>query len=408
MTHAGATAPTRGAPHARRHDLDWLRTLAILSVVLYHAAQVFSGDAPVGNAGDLSALLGEFCFFFHQWRMPLVFCVAGVAAGMTLQRRSGAAFLVERGRRLLVPLAFGVLVLLPPQLYLATRDARPFAEFYPHFLDPMLAGPVVQWGHLWFIVDLALVDGLALPALLLLRRRARPTLEWLAARLARPAVLLGAALPVAVVRCIPTRWVGDWTVAGLTEAKPFAVHVTFYLVGFVLAASDEAWRTAVRERRAALALAVAAQVAVYVLRGLAEAPLGSSALAGPVAARACEFAVGVAGWLWVVTVLGYARRHLRRETPLLRYLRDATYPVYLLHYTILMVVAAPFAHGSAWVGVRFAALVAAALGGSLAAYELLRRTDATRLLIGLRPRRAAAPGRPGAEPAMAPRWRRSA
>lgn len=403
MTEPDRTAaPPRAPTGARRHDLDWVRALAILSVVIYHAAQVFTGDAAATNAADRSTALREFCFFFHQWRMPLVFCIAGTAAGIVRTRRTGGAFLVDRARRLLVPLAFGVLVLLPPQLYLATHDPRPFAEFYPHFLDPMLAGPVVRWGHLWFIVDLALAEVVALPVALFLRGLTRPRLDRLAERLAHPAVLLGAALPLAAVRCIPTRWVGDWTVAGLTPAKPFAVHLAFYVCGVLLALSDAPWKTAVRERRAALTLAVAAQAAVYVLRGLAA---GGADTAAP-AARAFDFAVGVAGWLWIVALFGYAHRYLRTETAALRYLRDATYPVYLVHYTIVMVAAAPFAHAAGWIGARFVALALVALGGSLAGYELLRRVDATRFLVGLRPLRALRVNgepRPATAPAKAAR-----
>lgn len=373
----------RTGADGRRHDLDWVRVIAILSVVFYHAAQPFTGKALAVNAAEPSRPLAEFCYFFNQWRMPLVFCIAGAASWIMLQRRTGPEYLHERVRRLIIPLAFAVLVFLPPQLYLRGQYTESFAAFYPHFIEVMVAQPLVRWGHLWFLAYLLLADAFALPVLLLLRRGAggQRMVARAGAALARPYAILALALPLAVVRCIPTRWVGDWTVFHVADFKTFALYLVVFAYGYLLASSGASWDSAVRQRRVALAFAVVTQGAVYALRAVADAPDSG---AHPIASRLLDFVGALGMWFWVVTVLAYARRYLHMENAALRYAREATYPVYLLHYTVVMVIAAPFARSGAPVAVRFAGLTTATIAITLVLYEIVvKRNDATRFVFGL-------------------------
>jgi hypothetical protein len=48
---------------------------------------------------------------------------------------------------------------------------------------------------------------------------------------------------------------------------------------------------------------------------------------------------GVAACTWLCAVNGYARVHLTRTTRLLHYARNAALPVYILHQTILVLIA---------------------------------------------------------------------
>ncbi|MHC5733236.1 MAG: acyltransferase family protein, partial [Nostoc sp.] len=78
--------------HQERHyDLDWLRVLAVLLLIYFHAAAVFYqgelGDFYIKN--DLpSPVLGWFIFFVHQWHMPLFFFISGAASWFSLQLRT--------------------------------------------------------------------------------------------------------------------------------------------------------------------------------------------------------------------------------------------------------------------------------------------------------------------------------
>lgn len=58
--------------------------------------------------------------------MPLLFVLAGVSTKFALQKRTNKEYLVERVKRLFVPLVFGTIVLMPIMTYLANR----FNYFY--------------------------------------------------------------------------------------------------------------------------------------------------------------------------------------------------------------------------------------------------------------------------------------
>ncbi len=101
----------------RRNDLDWLRTLAVLLVPLFHALLVFVQDpGSVVYVKDTADCLACFRLqsFIDQFHMPLLFAIAGMATAFALARRSGRQYARERVARLLVPLIFGLAVFIPP------------------------------------------------------------------------------------------------------------------------------------------------------------------------------------------------------------------------------------------------------------------------------------------------------
>ena len=116
----------------RRADLDWLRVSAFGLLILYHAGMAWSGWSWHLTSSDSIDWLREGMRFLNRWRMPLIFVVSGAAIMLALGTRSPAAFARDRLRRLLVPLVFGMVVLVPTQVYLE-RLYR--GQFHGSFLD---------------------------------------------------------------------------------------------------------------------------------------------------------------------------------------------------------------------------------------------------------------------------------
>jgi len=75
----------------------------------------------------------------NRWRLPLLFFISGVASRYLLQKYSLIHFAKARTWRLLLPLLFGVLVIVPPQLYVemtAKGDLNiGYWDFYRAFFD---------------------------------------------------------------------------------------------------------------------------------------------------------------------------------------------------------------------------------------------------------------------------------
>jgi membrane-bound acyltransferase YfiQ involved in biofilm formation len=73
--------------------------------------------------------------------------------------------------------------------------------------------------------------------------------------------------------------------------------------------------------------------------------------------------------------------------PLLRYAREASYPVYILHQTVIVLIAFVMVGWQVNIGLKYLAILLAASVGTLLVYELLvRRFTPTRFLFGMKPK----------------------
>ena len=243
-----AQAELGSAPSTRRYDIDWLRVLATLLLFYFHSAKIFYQWSPFYILNDpLSRPLSYVSLLIEHWHMPLFFLLAGAASWFALRRRTAGQYLLERVKRLLVPYLFGLLVIVPPQLYFALRHYRPdyaesYLQFYPRYFDPDYTGGKFDMGHLWFILFLFVFSLIALPLFLYLRRESvRHLVDRLARFLSWPAAIFGLVLPIILLNAVPNGY-------------PSPVYfLIYFLYGYVLVADKRFGRaiseiTSCRER----------------------------------------------------------------------------------------------------------------------------------------------------------------
>ena len=108
----------------RRTDLDWLRIGAFGLLILYHVG-VFYAPAPfaVGawSPRPLPWLVVPM-LALSPWRLLLLFVISGAATRFMADRLATGALFASRSVRLLVPLVFGVLVIVPPQAFVQVLE----------------------------------------------------------------------------------------------------------------------------------------------------------------------------------------------------------------------------------------------------------------------------------------------
>lgn len=397
-----AHAPAR----PRRHDLDWLRVIAIVLLLFFHSAMpyVAEWDWHLKNP-ETSPLLMEASYFLSRWRMALLFLISGVGTAYALGFRPARGYLRERARRLVVPLVFGILVIVPPQIYMERlADGASYPSYF-HFWPLVLQGRPypegnTSWHHLWFIAYLFLYSVAALPLFLYLRSdrggRVRAAIE---ARLAGP-MLYAPGLPLGIVMAtLYVRWSGPQDI--IHDWGHLVFYFGFFVFGYLLAEAEGAWRWMEANRRASLLLAVASIVAINYLRWNDLEPewgynAGNAAL---------QLLQGFNAWFWVLALLGFGRRHLSFRNGLLDYASEGIYPFYLLHQTVIVIIAFYVirAPDGVWAKFWFTGFVSFAL--TVAIYDLLVRPfRITRYLFGMKnpPRIAAAQPRLVADaPALA-------
>jgi peptidoglycan/LPS O-acetylase OafA/YrhL len=377
---AKTARPRLEAAFSRRHDLDWLRIGAVFALIPYHTSRIFDVWEPfyVKNTETSAALTGIRAFF-DPWGMPLLFVLAGATTWLALRHRTGVQYLGERVLRLIVPLLFGLTIIVPPQAYLAWLGQGNQGTYWGFLRQycTMRTGEFMGWtggftlGHLWFILFLFVFSLLALPLFLFLKGpTGRRAIGWIAGLSERPAAIFLFVVPFWLTEPLPGPIVG--------LLNPFS-YILLFIVGFVLFADDRFQARLDRSWRWALGLGTITLVAVAVIRfsgiRFAESSWQSTL---------SDFLRFCTTWAWIVGALGFAQIHLNRPGRLLPYLNSASYPVYILHQTVILVIGFIVVRWETNVFAKFLIIAAAATGGTLALVEVARRWSVTRAMLGMK------------------------
>ena len=98
----------------------------MLAVFLYHCTRFFDTEGwHLKNAEQSFVLFIVMRGLMWPWLMELFFLLSGVGAWYVLQSRSAGAFVVDRVKRLLIPLyTVGLLILMPPAVLLRADHER--------------------------------------------------------------------------------------------------------------------------------------------------------------------------------------------------------------------------------------------------------------------------------------------
>lgn len=402
MRLAAKRPPNRSntaAPPTRRTELDWLRVLVVLGLIPYHAAMVFTlgrGDYIKNEQRNVVFDVGATLVSF--WGMPLLFLVAGGAAWYALARYSVARYAIERVKRLTVPFVVGILLIVPVQVYyghLATPDYHlSYPQFYTAYLADwlhvaqrfaLLQG-MQYWGHLWFVPYLLALSLALLPVFLHLRSASG---QRVVTALARHSSHYGSLFLFGLVFGAL-----EVILQGLIGPRPFAEYDFFngvaglglfalsYFMGYVLFAASDFQQAIVRYRASAIAQGVLLGVVYEMLLALG----GPQVAASGWATALTRLGHGYLTWCWLIGILGYAMRLLTVSTPLLRYLNDAFYPIYVLHLPILTVLGFYIVQWHGPSTIKYLFLVMATTVVTFAVYEvLIRHLPPMRFLFGLKP-----------------------
>ena len=385
----------------RRYDLDWLRVLAFMILILYHVGMFYVADWGWHiKSPHSSERLQYFMLLVNPWRMPLLFLISGAALWFASKKVTAWSLLKLRVVRLLPPLVLGMLVIVPPQMYFQILQAEnvelSYAAFYRLYLDmgtdqfPAQHTPVglITWNHLWFIPYL-ITYTLAFAVL-------KPVLDRVASAVNRvrvPLVLLYAIPVLVLVQYVlflrphfpqTSALVGDW--------YAHALYFTLFLAGYVMAGQLRIVQTLVDSRRICLVVSLISYLLFLLVHdGVLFNQAGSRT---DWVARALIQTFN--GWAWLLTVMAWAAAWLNRPSRALSYMNTAILPWYVLHQTVTIILAWYLAPLGLQTGLEAFLVLAGTVAGCAVSYELIRRNTVMRFLFGLKlkePLRANAPER---------------
>ncbi len=343
----------------RRHDIDWLRVIAIGLLLVYHITIVFqpwgrfirfiSNEEPIEAIYPAMALLSI-------WRIPLLFFVSGMGVYFAAQKRNWKQLLAERSKRILVPLLFGIFFIVPIHVYL-------FKSFYG-----LSTAYEPGFGHLWFLYNIIFYFlcfiGLAIYFPDEPDNKFLNSFRWV---LNKPGGLYVFIIPfIAIAEIFNPQFFSVWYEgfhAFFYGLYAFFLGLCFVAVGNIL------WDNVSRMRFVSLGIAVSLYLIRYLINEF-DSP---------------HYLTAVESICWIFASLGFGYKYLNRPGKTLSYLSAAAYPVYIIHmafqylacyYIIPLDI-------SAWL--KLVLVILFTFAGSFVVYELLiRRVKYISPLFGLK------------------------
>ena len=395
-------------PVTRLYAIDWLRVAVMGVVYLFHVLRVFDVDASASlKNAQTSVLASVYTFFVTQWQMPAFFLLAGVSTWFSLQSRTAKQYLGERVTRLLVPLVFGSLVLVPWYAYLSQLNHGTFQGSWWAYLPLHFPrtwqlirvtpedhhGPAILFAtswHLWFLGHLFVFSVAALP--LLGKAAAGPrarVVRTLASVAARPWGLAALGAPLVALRmALTARFPAylDWS--------DTLVWFVVYLLGWLFL-TDPRFLNAVRAQAGSwlvagsvgFALLLAGYARGYLIHWLDHPAYTWDYLL-------FQALSGLHTWAWLLGITGIALRRLDFTNGWLDYAGEAVLPFYILHFAVILTIGVVVVQWHTAIFWKFLVIAAASFLVTCAIYEwCVRRAPWLRTLFGMkpfRPRAAAA------------------
>jgi peptidoglycan/LPS O-acetylase OafA/YrhL len=337
----------------RYFGLDALRGAMMLLGIILHAAWLYLAapppTMPIPTDPNNSVAFDLIFAFIHSFRMPTFFVLAGFFTALLVEKRGLAGAYKDRARRVLAPLAAGIVTILPVTGLLLI-DFWLSARFESHDLIPDLkdlatlgremvakAPPGTAHpdqptlGHLWFLYYLCYFY-LLIPLCRFLVRQSLKIEDRLKRWLASPLLL-----PVFALYTSATLWPyhGGQVHEGFIFFKPhlpsLAYYGSFFVLGYLFHAHRHVLQVLARKVPSwALIAAILFPAAMYASQ-LDNDDKGASA-----ALHFCAVAAnGLCTWALIFFFVGLAQRRFDRESPWIQYVSQSSYWVYLVHMPLV-------------------------------------------------------------------------
>jgi len=362
----------------------------MVMLFLFHNAHLFDSIYWHIKNEQQSFVATAFVVFVHLWSMPLLFLLAGASTWFARSYKKGTVYIKERFKRLAIPFVFGILILVPPQIFVEglskSRFQGSFFYNYPHLFakDSITFDPLVfsNYGHhLWFLAFLFLFSLMDLPLSLFLRREnGLRLIARLAAFLEKKSNLLWSVVPVALIQIslrIKYPAYCSWT--------DFCFWFVFFIYGYLIMADQRLLKAILKHGIAGLMIGIGCVAMIGYLYG---AGFLTNQFVQPKFSPGYVlfmFVYALAAWAWVVCILNLGIRFFNFKNRFLQYAQQAVLPFYMLHQTVILLIGFYGVHWNLPVIVKFSLISISSFVIIVAIYQLvIRRFNFIRICFGLR------------------------
>lgn len=370
----------------RYHYMDNLRALALLIGVIFHAGASYSYIIHLvwPTADTSSSILMDYAlWFFHTFRMPLFFLIAGFFAHLLLQKRGTTGFIKHRLLRITLPfVVFWPLMLISMiALFVYAAKHMPVHTFLIDMIRLGMENPEAMKGqkpplsttHLWFLYYLSMFC-----LIIAVLEKARAIGERVIAVLVHPVSLL-LVFPLLSTLCLIRKFVPHPAPESIIpEGWALGFFGLFFLVGWALFVRQEIlakfqnytpWLViSVIVNFGIFAYALPPQITV-------EAGMAMQHTPPPLDAHAIlrVIATGLMAWHASLLCLAWGQRWLNQASAVMRYIADGSYWVYIIHIPVVFYLQLYFHTKELPLLVEFLLISMITLGVGYLSYALLVR-----------------------------------
>ena len=239
------------------------------------------------------------------------------------------------------------------------------------------------WGHLWFVAYLFLMSLIALPLFHYLRGRPNSlSNSRLTSLIMKRYGFILMAIPLILIHAVLSP---IWPIFQLSLYKDWAYflcNMTLFIYGYLFCVEKRLWSVVDNHWRKSLLVGIATYIAISVMS------LHLPTFSTPAyTMRYALFSVisGFHVWLWIVGLLGLARRFLSHTNVFLKYFSPASYPFYILHMVLITIIGYYVTQWHLGAPGEFVVLSIVTFILTLGSYEVfVKRTKFTRFLFGMK------------------------
>ena len=380
-----SSVSTTPRSNSRVSGLEWLRAGLSVCVLTFHASIPYAQlpmpglnwivHEPIG-----SPFVDVICWALNGLIMPLFFLIAGFCGARIFARQGATRFVKHRTRRLLPPVIFGGLVILPVLGYLwflswSAQGFMPIDRMWRWGIPDELERDLYGAGHLWFVEYLWVYCLVVWMTSRLTERLS----HGLVVRLHRVQVSLMNSFWMPVMFAIPA------TLALATEPRielgfrqsflPQWANLAYYLpcfaAGFWLRRSERRGEILTKwcELRGILAVAV-----FVIMWPFLQSHLWKESQGSDLWITAGLFSLYA--WLAATSLFGLGVKYLRHDAPKsVKYFAEASLWVYLIHIPMVGLIQLNLLFVSLPTVLKFGLTVVSGIALSLTTYQVfVRRT----------------------------------
>lgn len=359
----------------RQFYLDNIKAIYIMSLFIWHTCEIFHSKEGFYIEGVDNFFLTFLYCFVSSWIMAAMFFISGISTMYSLEKRSVKQFYADRGKRILKPLVFGLLLWIPIGAFFTQKNHGSYSgNFFNAYVFFFTHANADMYGYdgsfspaqLWYMCFLLAYTYLIYPFLSIIQRIKDKYLEMRVVSWRN------------IVIVILINWILSY---GGTE-ETFLAFGMIFLLGMLLYKNSYFYSWTKKNWKVLLSIAlltnIGASLALIHIRDIENIWTAEYALS--------RLIWSIGRIMGVIATIGVSQATLNKRSRVFKYLTRNSYNYYFLHMQVVIVVAyfviAYMTKTSVYV--QGLVIFLSSIGITIIVVEVLKRIPFTRWLFELK------------------------